>query len=136
MPYRDTIFLPRNCYHIYNRGNHRECVFIEESNYFYFLQQFQKYLPPDKVSLLAYCLMPNHYHFLIELVIECDLSAMMKNFIISYTKAFNLRYKTVGHLFQGRFKCKPVETEDYLLTVARYIHNNPVKSHLVRFQAE
>jgi len=131
MPYRNTSFKPHQCYHIYNRGNHRESVFLEEYNYIHFLRRLQKYLPSDKISVLAYCLMPNHYHLLIEVKADCDVSNMMKNLIISYTKAINLRYNVVGHLFQGRFRSKEVDSEHYLLTLVRYIHNNPVAAQLV-----
>ncbi|NUN70986.1 MAG: transposase [Bacteroidetes bacterium] len=136
MPYRNTSFTPHHCYHIYNRGNHRETVFIEEYNYIHFLRRLRKYLPPDKITILAYCLMPNHYHLLIEIREECDVSNMMKNLIISYTKAINLRYNVVGHLFQGRFHSKEVDSERYLLTLIRYIHNNPVAAQLVSKREE
>ncbi|MBP9212108.1 MAG: transposase [Bacteroidetes bacterium] len=75
--------------------------------------------------------MPNHYHLLIEVKANCDVSNMMKNLIISYTKAINLRYNVVGHLFQRRFRSKEVDSEHYLLTLVRYIHNNPVAAQLV-----
>ena len=80
--------------------------------------------------------MPNHFHFLLQILQPCELSTMMKNFLISYTKAINKRYGKVGHLFQGQFKSKEIESLDYLLTVSRYLHNNPKKAKLVNQNEE
>lgn len=131
MPRRYVPFQLNCIYHLYNRGNHKEPIFFEEENYRYFVRLMQKYLESEAVAILAYCLMKNHYHLLIEIRGKVDLSLKMKNLSIAYTKAINKRYDKGGHLFQGQFQGKQVDTVEYLLTLTRYIHNNPVKAHLV-----
>ena len=103
MPYRKFVFRAGEYYHLYNRGNNYQDVFLERENYLYFLRQLRKYLPCEAVEIVAYCLMPNHYHLLVHLMID-DLSSRMQPFTLSYTKAINKRYGQVGSLFQGRFK--------------------------------
>src|SRR5262249_3993822 len=82
------------------------------------------------VSLLAYCLMPNHVHLLLE-PLEGSLDRFMQGVQQSYTQYFNRAYGEVGHLFQGRYKASPCREDRHLLAVLRYIHQNPVRAHLV-----
>jgi len=131
MPYRETPFLPEQFYHLYNRGNNKEAIFFEAENYRFFLQRFIKYFPPDKAQIHAYCLMPNHFHLLIRLLSGLDYSSAMQHFGISFAKSINTRYARVGHLFQGRFKAKHVDSTEYLLHLTRYIHLNPRFAGLV-----
>jgi putative transposase len=130
MPRRQVNFSPGCYYHLYNRGNDRQTIFLERENYLYFLRQFRRYLVEDTLDVLAYCLMPNHYHFLICLR-SLHLSANMQAFSLSYTKAINRRYERCGSLFQGRFRAIEVDSDSYLLHLTRYIHLNPVKARLV-----
>jgi len=102
MPYRQNIFQAGQYYHIYNRGNNRQDIFFERENYLFFLRLVRKYLL-ETLDVIAYCLMPNHYHLLIQLK-KAELSAAMQAFSLSYTKAMNRRYGRVGSLFQGRFQ--------------------------------
>ncbi|HEY9702755.1 MAG TPA: transposase, partial [Allocoleopsis sp.] len=118
-------------YHIYNRGNNYQDIYLHRDNYVYFLQQFKKYLIPETLDVIAYCLMPNHYHFLIYLKTDF-LSEKMQKFVLSYTKSINIRYKRVGGLFQGRYKNIIVDTDEYLLHLSRYIHLNPWQANLVK----
>ncbi len=135
MPYRACEFEADHYYHIYNRGNNFQPIFFEHENYRYFLVQLRKYLPPDAVEVVAYCLMPNHYHLLLHLKTG-DLSKLMQPFILSYTNAINRRFGRIGSLFQGRFKARHVDREEYLLHLARYIHLNPVVAGLVKHPAD
>ena len=130
MPHRKVVFEPDAYYHLYNRGNNYRPIFFERENYLFFLRQIRKYLAAQAVEVIAYCLMPNHYHLLVYLVTG-DLSDMMQAFSLSYTKAINARNRRVGSLFQGRFKAIHVDRETYLLHLARYIHLNPVAAGLV-----
>lgn len=91
----------------------------------------RKYLKTDVVDIIAYCLMPNHYHLMIFLK-EDGLANLMQPLLLSYTKAINERYHRVGSLFQGRFKEIHVGKEAYLLQLSRYIHLNPVAAALVK----
>lgn len=146
MPRRNTPFIPDHYYHLYNRGNNRQTIFFERDNYLYFLQGIRKYIVPH-ADVLAYCLMPTHYHLLVRIkAIESTnqktaslqhipestaFSHAMQNLLISYTKAINKRFGRVGALFQGQFQAKPVTAENHLLQLCIYIHANPVKDNLV-----
>ncbi|MFH7026812.1 MAG: transposase [Heteroscytonema crispum UTEX LB 1556] len=130
MPIRDITFKSGNYYHIYNRGNNRQIIFFERKNYLLFLKLIQKHLINNNVEIVAYCLMPNHYHLLIYLNTD-NLSDLMQAFILSYTKRINKRFNRVGSLFQGRFQAIHVDTDEYLLYLSRYIHLNPVNANLV-----
>jgi putative transposase len=158
MPRRETPFLPDQYYHFYNRGNNREAVFFERDNYMYFLKGIRKYLC-GCVDVLAYCLMPTHYHLLVRVkpqasgiqtseflensrafqtsevlktseVSSRQVSLAMQKFGISYTKAINKRFGRVGALFQGQFQGKPIQKYEHLLNLCIYIHANPVKDGL------
>ena len=130
MPRRGTSFFVGGYYHIYNRGNNQEKIFFERENYLFFLRQFRKYFARDAVEIVAYCLMPNHYHLLMHLKTD-KLADLIQAFTLSYSKAINKRFNRVGSLFQGPFKVILIEKEDYLLQLSRYIHLNPVKAGLV-----
>jgi len=131
MPRRKTTFLPGHYYHLYNRGSNRQNIFFERENYLFFLRQFRHYLVEQTLEVLAYCLMPNHYHFLVCLT-ESNLSEQMGLFSLSYTKAVNRRMNRCGPLFQGGFRAILVERDEYLLNLTRYIHLNPVEAGLVQ----
>lgn len=135
MPRRMITFEPGHCYHLYNRGNNHQAIFFERENYLHFLRLMRRYLVPPTLDILAYCLMPNHYHLLV-----CfragNLSEAMLSLSLAYTKAMNRRYNRVGSLFQGRFRAIWVDREDYLCHLVRYIHLNPVKAGLVYYPQE
>jgi len=139
MPRREVPFLPDQYYHLYNRGNNRQAIFFEQENYLYFLRGVKKYLLPV-ASIIAYCLMPTHYHMLVRVnktsevcktsevsEVSRRVSHAMQNFLISYTKAINKRFSRVGALFQGAFLSEPIYAYDHLLNLCVYIHANPVK---------
>lgn len=130
MPSRSVQFSPGNYYHLYNRGNNRELIFFERENYLFFLRQIRNFFNPDLIEIVAYCLMPNHYHLLVYLKTD-NLSEIMQKFSLSYTKAINKRYNRLGSLFQGRFQAVHVDKNEYLLHLSRYIHLNPVAAKLV-----
>ncbi|MEH2306707.1 transposase [Nostoc sp.] len=130
MPQRPVSLQIGNFYHVYNRGNNRQAIFFERENYIYFLRLVRQHLISNAVDIVAYCLMPNHYHFLVYLRDE-TLSDAMKSLSLSYTKAINKRFNRSGVLFQGRFQSIHILQTDYFLNLSRYIHLNPVKAELV-----
>jgi REP element-mobilizing transposase RayT len=142
MPRRTVPFLPDQYYHFYNRGNNRQVIFFERDNYLYFLKGMKKYLR-EKVDILAYSLMPTHYHILGRVrsktseflknseVSSVEVSKAMMQLGVSYTKAINKRFDRVGSLFQGQFQGKPIQHYNHLLNLCLYIHANPVKDGLV-----
>jgi REP element-mobilizing transposase RayT len=104
MPQRRIPLQIGNFYHIYNRGNNHQTIFFERENYLYFLRLVRQYLTSNGVDVVAYCLMPNHYHFLVYLRDE-TLSNAMKSLSLSYTKAMNQRFNRVGVIISGAGDC-------------------------------
>lgn len=142
-------------YHIYNRGNNRENLFVEQRNYPYFLKQYTKHILPV-AETFAYCLLPNHFHFAIRTRTETEQEAYwrekiclfsenrqispfkltppsraFKNMFIAYTRAFNRATGRTGTLFERPFRRKRVDNQAYFLTLINYIHQNPQKHGLL-----
>ena len=134
-----------NYYHIYNRGNNGEDVFFERENYLYFLRLYEKYLNPVSETL-AWCLMRNHFHFLIYFKEEQEVgedaeikpgiikdpSRQLSHLFNSYTQGINKRNNRTGSLFERTFERKKIDSEDYLRRIIYYIHNNPVAHGVVQ----
>ena len=117
-------------YHVMIRGNNHQLLFEEQEDYEYFLSKLEYYQNKFGCKVYAYCLMDNHVHLLMKAG-KIGISNFMKRLQNAYVYWFNNKYHRVGHLFQGRFKSEPVETEKYFVTVIRYIHYNPVKAGIV-----
>ena len=115
-------------YHIYNRGNNGERIFTSNENKKYFLKLYLKHLE-DKVETFAYCLMDNHFHFLIRINSENEVIQALSNLFNAYAKAFNKQQNRTGSLFEKHFKRIQIENEKYLKNIIQYIHLNP-KHHL------
>lgn len=124
-------FTPGSYYHIFNRGANRQAIFKEKSNYIFVLQNLKKYSNALNVSVIAYCLMPNHYHLLVRQDGENPTGLLPQRIFNSYTKAYNHSYSHTGTLFEGRFKIKQVLDDSHLVYVCKYIHLNPIKAGLV-----
>jgi putative transposase len=118
-------------YHIYNRGVEKQNIFVCEENYLFLLHRSQKYLPQYPISLIAYCLMPNHYHMLLYAKQDGAPGHFIQHLFNSYTQAFNIQQGRSGTLFGGRVKSKLIFENDYLFQITRYIHLNPVRAGLV-----
>ncbi len=131
-------------YHIYNHANGNDLLFQNENNYPFFLKKYQQHISPVAYTL-AYCLMPNHFHFLIRIKEDDDLvkafpeyktwekdqqnnllSKRFSNLFSSYTQSYNKMYKRRGSLFIKNFKRKKITSEQYLKQAITYIHLNPV----------
>lgn len=130
MPKRKVHLLPGNYYHIYNKAVTDNKLFIEEKNYHFFVSKIKKYLL-DSVDVLAYCLMPNHYHLMVQLK-NTELSRSMQQLAMSYATAFNKVYQRSGHVFHGRYQIKHITDQIYLDHLSIYIHLNPSSAGLVR----
>lgn len=114
-------------YHVYNRGNRKQQIFLRGNDYERFLEKVVDYKKKFPVEILAFCLMPNHFHFLIKPLGQGMITRFMSNLCNSHSKFFNTKYETVGALLQGRFKAKKVDKDEYLVHLTRYIHLNPVE---------
>lgn len=117
-------------YHIMLRGIDKRDIFIEDEDRFKFLDNINNAKKIGNFELYGYCLMDNHVHILIKENEEIGIS--IKRITVGYVGWHNKKYERVGHLFQNRFLSEPVTTEKYLLTVLRYIHQNPVKANMVQ----
>ena len=129
MPKRRITLKIGEYYHIYNRAVSNTLLFREHRNYPFFLDKVKLYLV-NCVDILAYCLMPTHFHFLLEIKTD-GLSQAMALLSMSYAKAYNKVYHRSGSLFQGRYKIRHIQDLNYLNQVVQYIHLNPVKDRLV-----
>jgi putative transposase len=155
MKNNETPLLPNRYYHIYNHANGNENLFLNRENYRYFLQRYATFINPI-ADTFAYCLMPNHIHFLIRIKQEVDLqnayqtkknnpdtilpSNTISHFISrefaslfsSYSQSFNIQQNRRGSLFMPNFKRKLVQTEAYFTQLVYYIHANPVHHGFVK----
>ena len=142
-------------YHIYNRGNNKERIFFDEQDYRAFLFRISIALgmdlkiinkeellrmpksririnsKPNLFKLHSFCLMPNHFHILIEQCSESSISELMHKICTSFSMYLNKKYKRIGHVFQDRFKSVIIENNSQLMWTSAYIHINPVKDKLV-----
>lgn len=149
---RKTPLVTGNIYHIFNRGVNKQSVFFEKSDFRHFLEAATHYkikstkfsyekgpipvmnddtgsLKP-RVEILAYCLMPNHFHFLIKQLEDSGVVSYMRHLLNSYVHYINVKHKRIGPLFAGRYKNVLVESDEQLIHISRYIHLNPLVSGL------
>jgi len=136
MPKIRPAYLPEQYYHFYNRGAHRLSIFREPANYLFLLRKMKEYAAKFDLSLIAYVLMPNHYHFLIRQNGEQEAGLFPRYLFNSYSKAYNKRYEHSGTLLEDNYKVKPIQHTSHLLHLCRYIHGNPVKDGLVADPAD
>ena len=153
MPYRNISFYNLGFYHVFNRGVNKQNIFSAKRDYERFLQTLVYYQysgPKPKfsnqkrykakdfknntkiINLICYCLMPNHFHLLIQQVSENGVREFVSKLANSYTKYFNTKHNRSGPLFQGEFKAVHIETDQQLLHVSRYIHLNPYVSEITK----
>lgn len=132
MPRLPRIYVEKALYYVTSRGDYSQEIFKDREDYKMFLELLKKYKGQYGLKLFAFCLLPNHFHLLMELPKQGQaedkagiLSAVMHDLNSSYTKYFNGRYQQKGHLFRERYKAALVEKEPYLLKVSAYIHLNP-----------
>ncbi len=131
MAARGLEFRPNTYYHLYNRGANRQPIFREARNYHFLLGRIKQYAEAFQVAVIAYCLLPNHYHLLVRQETDVKVSVFMQAVFNSYTKAFNKAYSRTGTLFESRYKAIEVKEYSYLLRLCLYIHYNPVAARLV-----
>jgi putative transposase len=152
------IYVKDGFYHIYNRGVEKRIIFEDDQDYKVFLKYLKEALspPPDskllkktislqgasfkgvprqpknfqtQIDLLAFCLMPNHFHLLLKQSSKDSMESFMRSVITRYSMYFNKRYSRVGKLFQGHYKACLIKNDNYLLHLSRYIHTNPLENY-------
>ncbi len=142
MPAKNSVkqFIENGFYHLYNRGVEKRDIFVEDQDYNVFLGYLKKYLNPGKgsdplqdahslsreIDLISFCLMPNHFHFLVRQNTINGITKLMRAICTNYVMYFNKKYDRVGTLFQGKYKGILIDNDTYLLHLSRYIHLNPV----------
>lgn len=157
MPSRIFPFVNGQFYHVYNRGSEKRQIFDSKRDYQHFLKTIKYYQlegPKPKLShfnnfsffkpelsqniaeIIAYCLMPNHFHFLIKQTKDGGITEFISKLTNSYTRYYNTKYNRVGPLFQGEFKAVLVDYDEQLLHLSRYIHLNPLVAYLIKDLAD
>src|SRR3990172_7287537 len=134
MPYarKNTLIWQKGLYyHIYNRGARQLTIFREATNYLFVLSKIKAYSQAKRISVIAYSLLPNHYHFLLRQDGEEPAGDLPQFVFNSYSKAYNKKYAYRGTLFEGRFRAKVIQSRGHLLHLCRYIHANPVTHGMV-----
>lgn len=143
------LYLENSYYHVYNRGVEKRIIFMDDLDYRYFLNLLKIYLEPKveselfqnqtiyprrplnnfygEIELIAFCLMPNHFHLLVHQKSSKSIEIFMRSLLTKYSMYFNKRHSRVGHLYQGPYKAVLVENDSQLLHLTRYIHLNPLK---------
>lgn len=135
MPRQARIDVAGQLYHVMSRGIERRKIFIDKEDYTDFLERIGAWLKKSGGKCLAWCLIPNHFHFLV-LRGDRALSEVMHHAMTGYVVNFNARHRRVGHLFQNRYKAIICDVEEYLLELVPYIHLNPLRAKLVENLAE
>lgn len=127
MPIRETQFVPGCYYHLYNRGAGRRTIFTNSGDYLVFLRRLKEHVATLHVAVIAYCLMPNHYHLLVRQDGEIAAGKLAQLVSNGYAQWFNRRYEHAGTLFEARYKSLHVSQDEYVRHLCRYIHLNPVR---------
>lgn len=148
MPAKNSLknYSPESYYHVYNRGVAKQPIFIDDQDYKTFLSYLKLYLTTpnlqgqslqvapskklknysEQVTLLAYCLMPNHFHLFIFQKDSNSMSEFISSISTKFSMYFNKKYRRVGHVFQGRYKAVSITTESQFIYLSKYIHRNPL----------
>ena len=120
-------------YHVLNRANFRSALFKREAHYRDFLGIVEESLADVPMRILAYCLMPNHWHMVLQPRADGDLSKFMQRVTLTHTQRYHAKTRTVGygHIYQGRYKSLPVEGDSHFLSLVRYVERNAKRAALV-----
>ena len=132
MPRRKIAFIQGNIYHLYNRGAGKANIFLTPENYYFFITKCWTYSRSLSIPIIAFCLLPNHYHLLVIQAGKVPAGNLVQRTCNSYSKALNKRLNRTGTLFEGRYQAKAVASQEYLEHLCTYIHLNPVAAGLVQ----
>jgi len=143
-PNLEKIYIADSYYHVYNRGVNKRKIFLDDSDYSVFLNLLKRYLGAEpakdnngreyvwlhnELELLAFCLMPNHFHLFIYQKKPEAMTRLLRGVGTSFAGYFNKKYHRSGPLFQDRFKASMITSDTYLTHASRYIHLNPGKGY-------
>ncbi|EKD62941.1 MAG: hypothetical protein ACD_52C00013G0001 [uncultured bacterium] len=164
MPAKNIVkqYVEGGYYHVYNRGVEKREIFLDEEDYKKFIgylklylssptlqgstlkDEFNRTIPPSRalnnfsqeIELVAYCLMPNHFHLLLKQITQRGMASFMQSLFTKYVMYFNRKYHRVGALFQGTYKTVKVDSEEQLKYLSKYIHRNPLPERPTRLHLE
>jgi putative transposase len=119
------------CYHVMNRGNRRAEVFHKDKDYAAFARLLRAGCARSSMRLLAYCVMPNHFHLVLWPKEDGDLGEWMQWLLTTHVRRYHRHYHSSGHVWQGRFRAFPIQENEHLLAVLRYVERNPLRAELV-----
>jgi putative transposase len=134
MPRQARVSIANTIYHIINRANGRVQIFNTDKDYQHFESLMLEAKELTGMRILAYCIMPNHFHLILHPRTDEDLAAFMGWLTTTHVRQYRTRTKTIGHghLYQDRYKSFPVQTNEYATTLIRYVEQNPLRAKLVR----
>lgn len=133
MPRKKRNYKVNTYYHLYNRGNRKETVFYDEKDYQKFLDSIYLYANQYYVDIVAYCLMPNHFHLAVKSIyLPNGISKFMQSSMTNFCVYINKRYELVGRTFQGTYKHTVIEDEYSFNRLMKYFYNNPVEAGMVK----
>ncbi|MDA0688184.1 MAG: transposase [Proteobacteria bacterium] len=133
MPRRARVIVPNMPHHIVQRGHNRDEVFAGEEDYRYYLENLREWKLELGIKVYSYCLMTNHVHIVLEPGDDkSSVSLLMKQLAARQTRWVNKHDGRSGSLWEGRFKCSPIQEESYMLQCCRYVERNPVKANMVK----
>lgn len=126
--------LPGGWYHCINRGADRKTIFFDYDDYHWFLKTLHKYASQNGIQLSAFCLMPNHWHIVLNCAQSANMTSLFKKLLHDHTRRHHSKYLTIGHgpIYQGRFKSFLIQDEEALNTVNNYVVLNPVRASLAK----
>lgn len=131
MPRKVRELVDGGIYHLYNRRNNGEKLYLDKEDYEYFrflLRRAKEKFPAD---IYHYCLMMNHYHILLKVRVGEDLGRLMHSVQLGYARHYKQKYRRKGHVFQERFRSPRIDAESYYLQCGRYIERNPLRAKIV-----
>ena len=116
------------CYHVINRGNGRADVFHKDGDFQAFVDLIGLSCQRLPLEVFGYCLMSNHFHLVVRSADDGDLLRWMQWLLTSHVRRYHRHYRSSGHVWQGRFKAFPIQADEHLLTVLRYVERNPLRA--------
>ena len=124
-------YVKGSSFHFYNRAVDGEILFFDDEDYNLFLDKFNKSIERYPLSVFAYCLMPNHFHFFLRQKTDVKIYQIFNSVLSSYVQKYNIKYERKGALMGGPLQSILIEDDRYFLNLCRYIHLNPVKANIV-----
>jgi putative transposase len=131
MPRRKVEFVRGEIYHLYNRGAGKLQIFIFPEHFYLFTTKCWSYSKSLDIPIIAFCLMPNHFHLLVMQGGDISAGKLPQRVCNSYSKTFNKQMNRTGTLFEGRYRAKHVENQEYLEQLCAYIHLNPTTAGII-----